>query len=269
MNIIYHITFNTDGPATKFFEGEGFKIKPGIINTFDITEDHPKWERVKEAVKCYGDYEVRVKEYGAKFTKKEIEEAAYFALLAEWNFEYPQPSEAFGYQETTYRSGIGCRKCGVGLQQYKSFSIKKKPNWGKLDILQLNWVFDEYFVSKEMKDKLEGKISGTRFLEVLKHPQSIVLDDIFQLLVENRVSLVLPENSAFKICDMCKCKKYMPSLLGRGFFPLPFENDFSIAQSQEFFGDGGRAFRITIINRATYLLLTELNIKGVNFYPCA
>lgn len=269
MKIIYHVTFNTDGPATKFFEAEGFKIKPGIINAFDLTEDHPKWESVKEAVKRYGKNEVRVKEFGAKFTNKEMESAQFYVLVSEWNFEYPQPEDGFGYEETTYKPGVGCRKCGVGLEQQRPFSIKKAPSWGKRNILQLNWVFGEYFVSKELKEKLEGKIPGTRFLEVLKYPNGTVLDDIFQLVLEKRVPLVLPENAAFQICDVCKGRKYMPGVLGGGFQPAPSENDFAIAQSQEFFGDGGNAFRITLVNKDTRQVLVEAGIKGVDFIPCA
>ncbi|WP_020614476.1 hypothetical protein [Sediminispirochaeta bajacaliforniensis] len=266
MNIIHRISFRTDSPAAKFFEAEGFKIKPGIINGYDIGENDPKWPRIQEAVTRY---EIMDFQYKTDFTKKEIDGAEFLVLSPKTLFEYPQPSDDFGYKETTYKPGVGCRKCSVGLEQQKPFSIKKAPKWGKRNILQLNWVFGEYFVSKELKEKLEGKIPGVHFLEVLKYPKGMPLDDIFQMVVEKRVALALPENAAFQICDVCKGKKYVPGILARGFQPAPVEKDFAIAQSQEFFGDGGTAFRITIVSKAVYQLLLEVGIKGVDFIPCS
>lgn len=264
MNVIHRITFRDGEPAEKVFAKAGFKIKDGM-NTLDVGENHADWETIKEAIAKYGIYGFQ---YRTEFTKKEMEAAQFYALIGEWNFEYPQPSDAFGYKEITYKPGIGCRKCGVGLEQQKPFSIKKGPTWGKRNILQLNWVFGEYFASNELKEKLNGKIPGVRFLEVLKYPKGTVLDDIFQLVVEKEVPLAIPENAKIEACDSCDNKKYLPELLARGFFPLPVETNFSIAKSKQYLGSGGQAYQVTVVSKATYQLLVEVGINGVNFIPC-
>jgi hypothetical protein len=265
MDVIHRVSFRTDSPATNFFEAEGFKIRQGIINGYDIGENDPRWPRIQEAIMRYKimDYQ-----YKTDFTKKEIDEAEFLVMSPKTLFEYPMPSDDFGYRKTTYNPSIGCQKCGIGFEQQNPFSIRKTPKWGQKNMIQLNWIFDEYFISKELKEKLECEISDVHFIEVLKYPKGIPLDDIFQMVIEKYVSLVLPEHAVFKVCDMCKSIKYMPGILARGFQPMPQKKDFAVAQSQEFFGDGGSAFRITLISKSFYQLLIELGVKGVDFIPC-
>lgn len=267
MNVIHRITFRTDSPASKFFEAEGFKINSGIINGYDIGENDSEWPRIQEAIKRFGKDAIGDFQYKTEFSKKEFEGAQYLKLTPQWHFEYPQPSDNFGYQETTYKPCVGCRKCGVGLEQQNPFSIKKAPAWGKRNILQLNWVFGDYFVSGEMRNRLEGKILGVRFMEVLKYPKGAILDDIFQLVVEKRVPLAVSDDLKFEVCDVCDAKKYLPHT--RGFFPKPLETDFDIAKSREYFGSGGDARQEMIISKTTYEVLIEAGIKGVDFIPCA
>lgn len=266
MNIIHRITIRTDGPATGLFESLGFRIKAGIINGYDIGESDSKWPHVQEAIKRFGNDVIGDFQFKTEFTKDEINSASFSILFPKWHFEYPQPSNEFGYKAITYRPGAGCRKCGVGLEQQNPFSIKRAPDWGKRNILQLNWVFGEYFVSKDMKKKIEGKIPDIRFLEVVKYRQGTVVDDIFQMVVERHVLLSIPQDMKSEVCDACHSQKYLPHT--RGPFPMPLETDFAIAKSREWFGSGGSARQEVIISRSTRDIFCEAGIVGAGFTPC-
>jgi len=267
MNIIHRITFRTDGPATNDMKAEGIKIGAGLINAFDIGENDKKWPFIQDAIKLYGTETIGDFQYKTVFTKKEIEGAKFFVLSPKMLFEYPQPADDFGYRETTYSPGVGCRKCNVGLEQQNPFSIKKAPKWGRRNILQLNWVLGEHFVSKEIKQNIEMKCPDITFLEVFKFPQNKPLDDIFQIIVKRHVKLEIPEEQKFEICSTCNNKKYVPHT--RGFFPKPSETNFSIAKSKDFFGSGGSARQEMIISKEIYEIFHEAKMNGVDFIPCA
>jgi hypothetical protein len=86
-----------------------------------------------------------------KFSSSEIAEAAWLELQPEWHHGYPQPNEGeFGYRRATYDSSDWCDECWMGLKQNAPFQMKGEPKWGRRGILQLNWVFDEYFVTPEV-----------------------------------------------------------------------------------------------------------------------
>ena len=38
----------------------------------------------------------------------------------------------------------------IGAKQVSPFRMKESPNWGRRSILQMNWLFDEYFVKPEV-----------------------------------------------------------------------------------------------------------------------
>ena len=71
---------------------------------------------------------------------------------------------------------------------------------------------------------------------------------------------------SFKICDLCKRKKYLPHT--RGFFPSPLNGNFTIAHSIQYFGDGHKAFRATLVNKDIYQLFKKVGVNGISYIPC-
>jgi hypothetical protein len=267
MNKIHHISFRTESPITKAFQDIDIDIEDGILNAFDIGENDLEWDKIQAIIKVYGKDAVIDKQYRTTFTQSEMDNAQFYALSGDWYFEYPQPENNFGYTDTTYTPDAGCKKCGIDKIQQHSFSIKKAPKWGRRDIFLLNWVPDEYFISGNLKDELEKRFSDMRFQTVLKYPKAMVLDDVFQLVVESLISVPVPNNTEVEICSFCGKKKFH-SIIGAGFFPAPVEKNFSIAKTVQYFGSGGSAFRVVIINKAVYQLLSNAEIKGVSYIPC-
>ena len=57
------------------------------------------------------------------------------------------PDHDFGYQLATFDLSDHCESCGIGRSQRVPFRIRGEPSWGKNQVPQLNWVFDEYFAT--------------------------------------------------------------------------------------------------------------------------
>ena len=51
------------------------------------------------------------------------------------------------FRQASYDLGQFCERCGVGLKQTAPFQMIGEPKWGKRGILQLNWVFDQFFAT--------------------------------------------------------------------------------------------------------------------------
>ena len=170
MNIMHHISFNSKKRyAYKYFEKLGIKVETGdIVSVFDIGENDKDWDNVRNFVNLHSkdisDFQTRT-----EFTKAEFDGADFFAVFPEWHFGYPQPEDDFGYKLTTYDSTLNCGKCGIKPKQIAPFSIKRSPKWGNRNIVQLNWVFDVYFVSGGLKAQLENECSGLNFRNVNKY----------------------------------------------------------------------------------------------------
>jgi hypothetical protein len=84
--------------------------------------------------------------------------------------------------------------------------------------------------------------------------------------ITQAVGLNMPDVLSFKICDLCKRKKYLPHT--RGFCPSPKSDDFAIAHSAQYFGDGHSAFREVLINKDIYKLFKKVGVNGISFIPC-
>jgi hypothetical protein len=81
-----------------------------------------------------------------EFSNAEIESAEWLRMRGEWHHGYPLPREELGYLIATYDLSEYCMECGVGAKQVAPFRMRGEPKWGRRGILQLNWVFGEYFV---------------------------------------------------------------------------------------------------------------------------
>jgi hypothetical protein len=198
-----------------------------------------------------------------KFSRVEMESAKYLQMVPTWHHGYPEPSADFGYLHKTYETTNYCRVCGIGLNQVAPFRLKREPTWGKNSILQLNWVFDEYFVKPQVSRALLNELE---IGPVIGDKSGRDLADVVQFIVGGRAKLNL-QDSSYEICGACDRKKYVPHT--RGFFPLPEENEFHIFKSHEYFGSGALAYRAILVSRDLYHAITSNKLKGVEFKPCA
>jgi hypothetical protein len=245
------------------FERLGIRLDTGF-SVFEVEESDPLWNRLQELLRERKDYGFVI----TKFTKEELERAELLTLEPSWHWSYPQPEKDFAYVNITYDTADYCPKCGMGKKQKAPFRVLRQPGWSnKRNILQLNWVFDEYFVTKKAYNELFEPL-GIGKWEVIKHRDRSVLDDMVQLRVDTiaRAPLNLDVVPS-EVCDQCKRRKFEPVMRG----PFPSFNGYPgeaiIMKSQEYFGSGGDGGQEIIISRELYSKMVEYGIKGVDYRP--
>lgn len=228
--------------------------------TFTVEEDQPNWPQIARLIDSSGALDIVT----TKFTRKELDQAAHVQLEPTWHHGYPQPESDFGYLNTTYDLSDYCSTCGIGARQKSSFQMKGEPKWGKKSILQLNWVFDEFFVTPELWDS-GFRPAGVERLPVLGK-NGAELTTVVQLVVADEVEIDVRELSTER-CPTCGRIKHLP--MTRGFFPALLGEPTSLARTVQYFGSGASAFRPVVAPQEIMRALAERKVQGVSPRPVA
>ncbi len=192
-----------------------------------------------------------------------------------------------GYLEMTYDLSDYCRSCGIEKKQNNPFRFKNEPK--KSDIFGLNWVFDEFFVSHDVKEKLENNnITGIEFTKPVLHKSSKEVENYFQAYVKQ----ILPPALNSYNCTPITCK-YMneedmatenwrrpklPNYCGRVKYYHPrrgpitintkaFNNAPDVVKIHEWFGSGLDASQLILVSKNLRSLIIKEKWKGVAFDP--
>ena len=263
MKFIHHVTVNLSGmpEARAGLLALGFDL-PESFAAFDVDENDERWPKLVKLVKKwdFGDY-VRT-----KFTKKEIADAHWLQLVPDWHHGYPQPDDdVFGYRDATYDLANWCERCGIGMKQKAPFQMKGEPKWGKRSILQLNWVFDEYFVTPEAwADVFKSHRVECR---PVMNTKGVELKTVVQLVTNAEVGIVsdgLPMEEP--VCLKCGRTKYLP--VARGRYPaLRTAPSFAMVKTKEYFGSGASADNGVLVSQALAQTMTAAKVRGVSFRP--
>ena len=229
---------------------------------FEIEETHPKWLVVEQYAKAWR----AVHSVRAEFTADEFNSAQRFQVVPNWHWSYPQPENGFQYINETYDLKDYCKACGLGKTQKAPFRLKGEPKWGKQHILQLNWVYDEYFVPPDTWKTVFSPL-GIGATSVLRHREGSKLKSIVQLIIPKATAFSLQtEGCAHDVCSYCRRLKYLP-ITGR-FFPQFIQDpDLPICKTEENFGSGASAFNAVIVSRVVYESFLIHRLKGASFIP--
>jgi hypothetical protein len=147
MEVIHRVSFSDEAGRRHLLSSLDIRFKTSespLVRTlwFDIDETHPAWGQVRELMAKSNAGDI----VQTRFTTKELNEAEYLQMTPDWHYGYPQPERKHGFLAATYDLSDYCSACGIGRRQNAPFQMKGEPKWGKRQILQLNWVFDEFFV---------------------------------------------------------------------------------------------------------------------------
>ncbi len=237
------------------------RVPAGFIS-FDVSESAGNWPAVQEWIERRG---LGVHSVWTIFSKREINEARWLNLQPDWHHGYPQPEDHFAYRQTTYDAADYCHVCGVGGRQKAPFVMSGEPKWGTRSILQLNWVFDEYFVTPPVATTVFQPYGiGTRSVQ---NRRGAELRTALQLDAHERVSLQVG-GLASETCPVCGRVKFVPICRG----PLPnlaSEPSGHMVRTSEAFGTGGEAHNEVIVSQTLGAAIRTARVKGVSFRPVA
>jgi hypothetical protein len=260
VDIIHNIGLNADLDDQITFRNIGIELELGIT-AFKISENDPRWGAVSLLAKNRGVVDMPF----TKFTASELKAAEYLEVFPTWHHGYPEPSDDFGYREATYDVSDRCEKCGIGKRQIAPFRMKRAPVWGSKSILQLNWIFDEYFVKPDVWSAIFEPL-GVSCRPVVLNRTGAVIDSVVQLDVTTTVNLDF-DGFPYEICPTCGRKKYLP--VTRGFYPKPDPTNAAAFKSIQWWGSGASANKAFLVSNELYRKINEAKLKGVGFYACA
>lgn len=262
MRITHRVTVRADASLRRELADLGIVVQEGLAS-FDVTESDPNWPQIAAFIARQKPLDI----VSTTWTPQELKAASRIVLSANGQFGYPMPDGDNGYLEATYDLRDYCPNCGIGLVQKAPFRFRAEPKWGRRCLLQLNWVFDEYFVTPECWERVFRPF-GIQTMPAVKHSTGTPLQTVVQLVVDRIAQPPLEmDNHPYRLCPRCERRKYLPVV--RACFPS-FQSaagETSMLKTQEYFGDGAKAFREVIISQKLYMAILELKAFGAAFTP--
>jgi hypothetical protein len=143
--------------------------------------------------------------------------------------------------------------------------MRGEPRWGRRGILQLNWVFDQYFVTPLVWTTVFRPF-GIPCQPVLKRG-GVELQTVVQLDVVEDVN-VRTENLDRELCPACGRGKYLPMKRG----PLPELTTPPLghmAKTREYFGSGASAHHEVVMSQELGSAFRAAKIRGASVHPVA
>jgi hypothetical protein len=226
----------------------------GIISVLNITEDDPAWPQVEAVLARHPS---TVHAVDNRFTRHELDSAEWLAMFAAGHHGYPQPED--GWLESTYDLADHCPDCDIGAVQCSAFS----------QFLQLNWVFDEFFVRPAAHAGLtDAGASGIDFVAPVLHASGQPSRQVLQM----RVSTILPPalDPVNLEAETCGCARTKYHLARRGAFrfePAAFAGAPDVVKSREWFGSDGSAVRLVLVSQRFRQIVMRAKWRGLEFEP--
>jgi hypothetical protein len=230
-----------------------------------ISESDLHWPQVEKLLTAHDVFHAVEK----RFTVAEVAAASWCTLGVTSHFGYPQPEGDFGYRRTTYEP-VGCMQCGIGFIQAGPFRFRSTPTQRRSQMIQLNWVFDEFFVSAQARAHLEAAIiTGIQFCSPVIHKSGQSVSGWFQMQVLNTLEPIIAVDSfVTETCPVCHNRKFhYPQTQALELLrKLP---DFSadVIKTAEWFGSGGEAHKLVLVSRRFTQLVLERHWRGVSLEP--
>jgi hypothetical protein len=241
------------------FSSSDKKPGGGILANIDLAEDDPRWQGIelllggRRTLDCVA----------STFSPADLDAAKFLRIVAK-SGGYPQPEEKKGYLSATFDLTEYCDHCGVGKKQAGPFRLKGSPALRDNSILQLNWIPDEYFVTRTTWEAVFRPL-GIGMRPALVHRTGVEIASVVQLEIAQVCDLAL-EGASHEECRFCGRKKYSP--IFRGFLPEPIIPNAPILRSNQSFGSGAQAYGLVFLSAALYGRVKDVGLKGAKFYAC-
>jgi hypothetical protein len=259
MLIVHHVSIASSPQIAQELAALGVDVDDSGLVAFEVDESHDDWSELKAWIGRRRPLDIVT----TRFSLLELARASALELKSSWHHGRPQPEQEAGYLAATFDLREHCPRCGLGKKQIAPFQMKAEPLWGRNGLMQLDWIFDEYFVKPEVWEEvfrpfgIEGR--------AVKDTRGQRLETVLQLVVRDEVGIVT-EGVEARPCPTCRRVKYLPVV--RGPFPaLTRPLSSAIAKTTESFGEGSSAYRAIVVSRDLADALQAAEIRGVAFVP--
>lgn len=264
MDVVHHLALWVGQDEQRELRQLGFDVAREFVG-IDASESARNWPDVEAWMQRRRPSDL----VSTRFTDGEIAAAPWLGLKAQLHQGFPQPRDGeFGYLDVTYDTRDHCSACGIGLRQKAPFQMKGDPNWGRRGILQMHWVYDEYFVRPAVWEAVFRSF-GVEARPVTK-PSGATLPGVVQLVVGEVVPVVVdglgPARGDELVCGVCGRTKYGSVVRG----PLPgprVEPRSHLAWSAEWFGSGASAWHEVLLSRELAAAIRDAGVRGATFVP--
>ena len=260
MQIVHRVGITSTPEIRRELANLGIVVPDTGIVAFDVDEANEHWPELQKWIARRHASDIP----STRFSSDEIEGATWLEMMPNWHQGYPQPNQAdFGYLQASYDLSDYCEECGMGLRQRAPFQMKSEPKWGRNGILQLNWIFDEYFTTPAVWNSL-FRPHGVSVRSVT-NTKGLELKTVVQLAIEQEVGVTTTGLSS-ETCRRCSRTKYLP--VQRGRFPALAEKPpAAVVRTRESFGSGRVADRRVIVSQGLAHDLRRQGIRGVSLRP--
>ena len=261
MKIVHRITVNIDARTAELLARCGVQPPSNGVFSFEIAEDDPRWPSLGTALTALDAVDL----VWTKPTQQEVAAASHLLMEGQWQYGYPMPDNDAGYLSVTYDLARYCAVCGCGAVQMAPFRMVREPKWGSRGVLQLNWVFDEFFVRPDVWEAVFRPF-GVEAGVVLAHKSGRKLESVVQLLPPIADAQLTIPGSTNSTCGACGQRKYTPWT--RGCFPaFRTPQQGAMVRTREYFGSGARCYRGVVVSKNVRQRLHKMTIRGCSFLP--
>lgn len=287
MRIIHRIALEHDHPIWREIDELALSYKPGpIISVLEIYEDAPDWTYVRRLLV---DHDIQSTSSNL-YSPQEVADAQWLTMAATGHHGYPMPDGDFGYRRATYDLSRACARCGIGKVQNAPFRIRSEFKPSRSHFLQLNWVFDEFFVRAPVAASLGGHgITGISFMAPLLHRSNQPSQETLQMRVTTHLPMAIDVSGLQQVTCKTRNEEWrqdFPAWLRRDNAPecgsvkyhLRHRGPLRVStkalngapdavKSQEWFGSGGSAFQLLIVSQRFCQLVRSMGWRGLHFEP--
>ena len=258
MKILHRVSlYNADPGELRDIERMGLKLDRG--GAVLVPESDARWR----ALSLWAAEHRRNDGVSTEFSQRELDDAPWLQVVAAWHHGYPEPAGDNGYQELTYDPASRCPGCGKLTRQVAPFRMAGEPKWGNRSILQLYWVYDQYFARPEVHEAVFAPL-GIASRPVLNRRGS-ELRTVVQLVIDEEVPLDLACQPR-ETCASCGEPQYAFMVRGPSALPLA-EPRGHLAWSREWFGSGWQTDHAVLASQALRRAILAAGARGVGFRP--
>lgn len=291
MKIKHRIAQNGDDPFWKEIDRLGIdydraapdKVRSGGISVLNVTEDLDEWPQIERLLVTH---QVATHSVSNIYTKSELDCAPWLVMSASGHHGYPQPED--DYHVATYDLTEFCPTCGIGPVQERPFRLRADPGSKRSHFVQLNWVFDEFFLSEETREGLQSSgIQGIEFLAPLLGRKERPSERLSQMVVKTTLPSAIDRTGLQPVTCQIQNEEFRPDspssnqegpFCGRLKFHRTrrgphrisgsaFEGAPSVVKSNEWFGSGRSANQLVIVSQEFRQVVTSAKWRGVSFEP--